>query len=91
MECKHSSLACAFRVNSAAAAEVQRAEQPAFISKAKWTEMRHACMGADPDIWRAHGMSMKGECLKCERSRAAAEVQRAEQPAFSRMPSLYGI
>lgn len=23
------------------------------------------CMGADPDIWRADGMSMEGKCLKC--------------------------
>ncbi len=45
---------------------MQRTEQPAFISKAKRTGRRHACMSADPDIWRADGMSMKGECLKCE-------------------------
>ena len=49
-----------------AVARVQRTEQPAFISKAMRPGMRHACIGADPDIWRADRMSMEGECLKCE-------------------------
>ena len=32
------------------------------------------CMGADPDIWRADGMSMEGKCLKCEHGKRASPV-----------------